>query len=323
MLQVSRSLSDIAVIRGGSEEFGKSLMEGGEVLASLKKIGYKPLDVLIDKDGLWTANGVPTDAHSVFSRAHTVVDTTRMHAAPHHLTAKKMGVHLFFSRGNQVHTDRENLYRLLRMQNVTVPDTVVARAGAPLKDSFFRDAWSKLHTPLMVRPLTRKGHVESKLVTSYSSFEEAVRELHRKGADVHVLTYRRAPTTSVAVLPNFRGEKLYTPLWVETFSGVQELPHDTLSTRVHANAPDYRRKQIEELVQKVYEAAGLRGPAVIDLIPCGDAYMVVNIEERPSLTKDSRFMQSLSSTGVDVGQYIHAQIERELFEENSQYDSAR
>ena len=66
MIKVSRSLQDVAVIRGGSEEFGKSLMEGGEVLSSLKKIGYQPLDVLIDKEGNWTANGIPTDAHDVF-----------------------------------------------------------------------------------------------------------------------------------------------------------------------------------------------------------------------------------------------------------------
>lgn len=308
MIKVSRSLQDVAVIRGGSEEFGKSLMEGGEVLSSLKKIGYQPLDVLIDKEGNWTANGIPTDAHDVFSRAHTVVDVTRMKEASHHALAKKMGVTLFFSRGNQVHTDRENLYRLLRMQNIAVPDTVVVRAKAPLPDGLFRDVWSKFHTPLIVRPLTRRTDAESKLITMYPEFENTVRDMHSRGVDVHIMTYRKVPTTSIAVLPNFRNEKLYMPLWVETFAGMKEIPKDTSSTRVHFNAPEYRKKQIEDIARKVYEAAGLEGPAVIDIIPHANKYIVVNIEERPTLTKDSRFSKALSSTGVDIGQYIHSQI---------------
>lgn len=316
MIKVSRSLSDVAVIRGGNEEFGKSLMEGGEALSSLKKIGYKPIDVLIDKEGNWTANGVPTDAHDVYSRAHTVVDVTRMRNAPHHELAKKMGIPLFFSRANQVHTDRENLYRLLRMQNIKVPDTIVVRSKAPLEASLFRDIWSRYHTPLMVRPLVRKEGVESKLVTMYTELEQVIREMHAKGVDVHVLTYKKTPTTSIAVLPNFRGEKLYMPLWVETFAGMKEIPRNTKTTRVHFNAPDYRRKQIESIVHQVYSAAGLQGPAVIDIIPSGNSYMVVNIEERPSLTPESRFMQSLSSTGVDLGQYIHSHITED-------YDLAR
>lgn len=308
MINVSRSLPDIAVIRGGQIEFGKSLLEGSEMLSSLKKIGYKPLDVLVDKEGAWTANGVPTNAHDVFSRSHTVVDVTRMHSAPHHDLAKKMGVHLFFSRGNQVHTDRENLYRLLRMQNVQVPDTLVVRAKAPLEAGLFRDVWSRYHTPLMVRPLVKQEGVTSKLITMYSDLEDTIRDMHSRGIDIHILTYKKVPTTSIAVLPNFRGEKLYLPLWVETFSGIREIPQDTSSTRIHFNAPDYRRKQIEEIVQQVYEAAGLAGPAVIDIIPQKNGYMIVNIDERPSLTKESRFIQSLSSTGVDLGQYIHSQV---------------
>lgn len=323
MLKVSRSLPDIAVIRGGTEEFGKSLLEGSEVLSSLKNIGYKPIDVLVDREGNWTAQGIPTDAHAIFSRAHTVVDTTRMKSAPHHELAKKMGVHLFFSRGNQVHTDRENLYRLLRMQNINVPDTVVVRASAPLEKGLFRDVWSRFHTPLMVRPLVRTEGVESKLITMYPEFEEVVREYHDKGIDIHILTYRKAPTSSLAVLPNFRGEKLYTPLWVETFAGIKGIPRDTLSTRAHFNAPEYRKEQIRDIVMKAYSAAGLEGPCVIDIVPTRDGYLVVNIEERPSLTKDSRFMHSLQSTGVDIGQYIHAQIENELFGDNSQYDFSR
>ena len=52
MIKVSSSLPDLAVLRGGDKDFKQSLLEGAEVLKSLSKIGYTPLDVLIDQEGI-------------------------------------------------------------------------------------------------------------------------------------------------------------------------------------------------------------------------------------------------------------------------------
>ena len=329
MLKVSRSLPDIAVLRGGTEDFGLSMEEGQEVLKSLSRLGYKPLDVVIDKHGAWTTQGVPTDAHMIFTRAHTIVDTTRDSKSAYAELAKKMGVSLLFSREDRVCMDREDMYRLLRMQGFKVPDTIVVRASQPLEGNLFREVWSKYHTPLMVRPLRRTSDVASKLITMYPDFEHTVREYHTKGIDVHILTYRRVPTSSVAVLPNFRGEKLYTPLWVETFESTNAIPSESSKMRIHFHAPEYRKRQIKEVAHKVYEALELSGPATIDMVPYKDGYVVVNIETNPSLRKGGRFMQSLSSTGVDIGHYVHEQIKNDVASDAvygnqvSEYDLAR
>lgn len=317
MLNVSRSLPDIAVIRGGTVDFSSSLTEGQEVLKSLSKLGYTPLDVIIDRAGDWTYHGVPTDAHHIFTRAHTIVDTTRDVHAPHINLAKKMGITLLFSRGTNVHMDREDMYRLLRMQGFKVPDTTVVRSSAPLQDSLFKDVWSTYHTPLMIRPLRRTQGVGSKLITQYSDFETAVRDYHTKGIDVHILTYRKAPTSSIAVLPHFRNEALYTPLWVETFDSIGSIPGPHSKSRVHFHAPEFRKEQIGKVAREVYEALDLTSPACIDLVPYKDGYIVVNVETSPSLRKDGRFIQSLESTGVDIGQYIHSHIKDEYLPQSA------
>lgn len=312
MLKVSRSLPDIAVLRGGTEDFSVSLQEGQEILKSLSKIGYKPLDVLIDSGGNWTTQGLPTDAHFIFTRAHTIVDTTRSTTSPHIALARKMGITLLFSKAHDVHMDREDLYRLLRMQGVNVPNTEVVRSKAPLTESIFRDIWSKYHIPLVIRPLEKKTDVSSKLITSFPEFENAIRDYHDKGIDVHVLTYKREPTSSVAVLPQFRGEELYTPMWVETFGTRESLPSPTHTMKIYTNAPEFRKQGMKEVASKVYKALNLEGPACIDVIPSKNGYVVVNVDRSPSLRKDGRFAQSLSSTGVDVGQYIHSIIEQSM-----------
>lgn len=316
MLNVSRSLPDLAVLRGGTVDFPLSLSEGQEVLKSLSKLGYKPLDVIIGRDGGWTAQGIPTDMHTIFTRAHTVVDTTRDRKASHIVLARKMGITLLFSKGDDVHMDREDMYRLLRMQGFKVPDTIVVRAKAPLRDSLFREVWSTYHTPLMIRPLTRRSDAQSKLITMYPDFEKTVREFHERGIDIHIMTYRKAPTSSLAILPNFRGEKLYTPLWVETFGSLNAIPNLSHRMETHLNAPEYRKKEMRDIAVKVYEALNLSSPTCIDVIYYNGGYTIVNVETNPSLHKGGRFMQSLRSTGIDAGQYVHSQIQNDFFENN-------
>lgn len=312
MSKHKHSLSDVAVLRGGNIDFARSLTEGGEVLSSLSKLGYQPLDILISKDGEWTTGGRPTDAHYVYTRAHTIIDTTRMKGENYQDLAKKMDISLVLSEGETVTMNREDMYRLLRQQGIQVPNTIVIRAGAPLNPGIFREIWSTFHTPLMVRPLVRSDKATSKLITKFQDLHDTVTLYHSRGVDVQVLTYQKAPTSSVAVIPNFRGEKVYTPLWVETFDGIKEIPNSNSRVRAYTHAPVFRKEQMKDLVTDVYNALGLTIPVVIDIIPRKYDYMVVNIDTSPSLRKEGRFMKSLETTGVDVGQYIHSYIKDEL-----------
>lgn len=312
MLRVSKSLSEIAVLRGGKKDFKQSLQEGVEVLTSLTKLGYHPLDVLIDTDGNWTSKGKPTDAHEIFTKAHTVVDTTRLKGEKYQELAKKMQIPLLFSQADDVHLDREDMYRILRQQGIKVPDTYVVRAAAPLKNTLFRELWTKYHTPLMVRPLVKREGSPSRLIKIFSDLEKTLREYHAKGIDTHVLTYRKAPTLSVSLLPHFRKESLYVPLWVETFNVSNELPHKDSIVRPHLHAPQIKKDAMKALAMKVYQALDLTGPATVDVVHYNNQHVVVNVDTAPSLRKDGRFMQALQTTGVDAGHYIHSRIEDDL-----------
>ena len=305
MIKVSHSLPDIAVLRGGNKNFANSLKEGAEVLSSLTKIGYEPVDVLIGKDGEWTSHGAPTDAHKVYTKAHTVVDTTRMHGEAYQALAKKMQIPLIFSEDQMMSLNREDLYRILRQQEIKVPDTFVVRAQAPLKDEVFRDLWTRFHTPLLIRPLHKESPVPSKIVRMFHDLEHTIREYHEQGVDMHVLTYRKLHTTSMAVLPHFRNQKVYIPMWVDTFPELGELPTKEARMQPHLQAPEFRKENMQAIATKVYNALGLTTPACIDLINHNNEYIVVNVDLNPSLRKDGRFMQSLATTGVDAGHYIH------------------
>ncbi len=310
-MKVSESLPDIAVLRGGTKNFKQSLQEGAEVLSSLTKIGYEPVDVLIDKEGEWTSHGAPTNAHKVYTKAHTIIDTTRMRGEDYQTLAKKMQISLIFSEDQTMSLNREDLYRILRQQDIKVPDTFVVRAKSPLESSVFHELWTRFHTPLLIRPLHQNGNMPSKIVRMFHDLEKALKEYHEQGIDTHVLTYRKLPTTSLAVLPNFRNQKVYTPMWVDTFPEDGGLPNKEARMQPHMQAPEFRKENMRSLATKVYTALGLTTPACIDFIHHNNEFVVVNVDLNPSLRKDGRFAKSLNTTGVDVGHYVHECIKRD------------
>ena len=312
MIKKTSSLPHIAVLRGGSYDLKQSIKDGADVLKSLTKIGYNPLDVLIDEDGDWTLYGKKTDAHYVFTCAHTVVDTTRMSGQDYQRLAKRMGVSILFSSQDRFCMDKEYAYRLLRQRGIDTPQTTVIRANADSLDKKLHSIWNKYNLPIMLRPLQRRKDCPSKLVSSFNDLENTVLDYHKKGADLQVLTYKNLPMSSIAVIPNFRGEELYMPLWVNIDNESKKIPSRESAMRAHTLASNEKKAEIKKIATKVYNALALSSPVCIDVIYHNNRYIVVGVDTAPALGSDGRFMKSLETTGIDAGQYIHSIIQNEF-----------
>ena len=254
--------------------------------------------------------GVPTDAHYVFTVADAVVDTINDNEALWRELAKKMHVPLLLSHNDDVNLSREDMYRIFRQKGMPAPKTFVIRSGTETPKETFRDLWKSYHTPLMVRPLHKSR--ESTLVRQYTELEKVLADYHKDNLDVHIFTYKPTRTLSIAVLPNFRGKDLYTPIAVETFAPNTSLPRTDHPMRPVFQAGEKENERIRKVAEEAYDTLGLTGHAAIDMIPYQDGYMVINVDTKPSLSKDGRFLQSLSTTGVDLGQYIHSMVSSKM-----------
>lgn len=302
------SLPHIAIIRGGTVRHSDSLDEGVMFLVSLSKLGYEPIDVVVDKEGGWYHKGLPTDAHAVFTKAEGYVDTTRMYDATHHILAKKMGIRNLFPHGGVLgEGDRESVYRILRQRGLSVPDTFAVRHFAPIDVHALREAWNRFHTPLLVRPL-RKQVSSSKLVRSFPDLLKTISDYHEGGHDVHVLTYSNTPVFSVAVLPQYRDEHWYVPLPVKVFPEKDEVPHAELTVYHYSKGSIEEKLSLKSLAIEVMQALDLKSPACIDIIQTKKGYVIVNVDTHPSLREHGRFMQALATTGVDLGHYVQSRF---------------
>lgn len=298
----------IAVLRGGDVSFSQSLVEGEQTLRSLLSHGFFTMDILIDTDGVWTMHGVPTDPHHVFTTASLVIDTTHMKHALYQELASRMGVLILFSNIEDIPITREDRYRILRQHGVAVPDTSVVRSHKQPTGEQLRAIWNTYHTPLMVRPITRTQEISSKIVKGFKEFVETIHQYYEKGIDTHVLTYKSVPSYSLAVLPHFRNQDLYMPLWVKTTPEKAALP--TTHSVVDAQSPlsEEEKQDLFNHARKVCTVLDVRHPVCLDFIPTKKGYLVVNVDTNPSLRSDGRFMQSLRTTGVDIGEYVQSYL---------------
>ncbi len=304
-------LFKVAVIRGGNISHKNSLTDGASVLLSLDKLGHKAIDVYVDKDGKWFNAGLETNPHKVFSSVDCFVDTTFSKNNDYHILAEKMGIPKMLSyQSFPINHDRENIYRLLRQDGFSVPDTVVIRSteGGEKLILKLKEFWTTFHTPVLVRALDRYSCEPSFLVRGFKDLVKYINYFTEKKIDAHILSYKEEQTFSVAVLPNYRGERFYTPIPVKTLNNKKNLPDKDSVNQVLLNCMDSEKSKIIDTAISVCDILQPSDAVLVDLIPYKNSYMVVNVEGRPSFREDGRFMKSLGSTGCELGHYLYSRV---------------
>ena len=308
---IHKKTPKIAVLRGGANRHKESIASGYGVLDSLARVDIPTVDVYIDEKGVWHTRGIESDAHKVFATVDGYVDTTEdaYAEATHGDLARRMGLEKVLSHKKTYDLDRESTYRLLRQGGVPVPETEVIRVelGVPLKT--LQEVWRSLHTPYIVRPISYTTEHPSVFISSFEAFRDVARKFAEAHIDFHVVPYRSAETISTALLPNYRGERVYLPLSVTTLIEHREVPNVNSKIVIYRTGKDSEYKELHSLLRKTYEILGLNGPALIDVIKTKVGYMVVEVKIQPSLRSEGRFMQSLATTGVELGHYISTRFE--------------
>ncbi|MDQ5962893.1 MAG: ATP-grasp protein, partial [Patescibacteria group bacterium] len=87
-----------------------------------------------------------------------------------------------------------------------------------------------------------------------------------------------------------------------------EIPTSTISIYHYTKGDIEEKATLKALAIEVMHALDIKSPTCIDIIQTKRGFVVVNIDTHPSLSPNSRFMQALSTTGVDVGHYVQSRF---------------
>lgn len=319
----------VGVIRGGiSGEYDVSLKTGSNVLAHLRgdklnKI-YKPIDILIDKEGVWHISGKPVAISDVFhsvdvifnalhgdfgedGKVQQILDQWKIPYTGSGAFASAMGYNKALAKEQ---------FALLGVKS---PRYLIVYAyeghGLPT-ESYAKKVAKKIHDTLppawILKPLSGGSSVGMRICKTYPELVNAFMEGINTNTDVLVEELIEGKEATVGVVNNFRGKSVYVLPSIEiripkTKSFFDfEAKYTGVSEEVcPGNFSREEKEELERLAQIIHTGLNLDHYSRSDFIihPKKGIY-ALEVNTLPGLTSESLLPKMLHAVGSDVPTFI-------------------
>jgi len=241
----------IGVVRGGiSGEHSVSLASGAQVLSHLRSekmaSKYKPVDIFIDKEGVWHMDGIPTTLDKVAKRVDVILNALHgdygedgkiqqeleLMGIPYTgsgplssaigynklLTKQeftKLGIktprHMLFPAYQD---DFDPVRERPRGASASVTSGRLSSNGVDGPKSKYaerraREVWEKMAPPWIVKPLTGGSSMGVHVCKTFESLVNAFEDGMDKNVSVLVEEFIKGKEATVGVIDNFRKQKTY------------------------------------------------------------------------------------------------------------------
>jgi D-alanine-D-alanine ligase len=212
----------VGVLRGGiSPEHEVSLKSGSAVLRALHgelAHKYKPLDILITRDGQWFLRGLPLDPKLLHKKVDVIVN----------------GLHGYFGEDGKVQKILDDMQipytgsgalasaiamhkglakeRFKEIGVKTAQGIEVAykdEYGEEHAKNITRQIWEKMGPPWIVKPITGGSSVGTHLCKTFDELRSALEENFQNKNSVLIEEFIDGREATVGVVNGYRGEELY------------------------------------------------------------------------------------------------------------------
>jgi D-alanine-D-alanine ligase len=306
----------IAVLRGGpSTEYDVSLITGGSVLRALQD-KYHVKDILIDREGIWHMDGVPTHPEKVCRHADVVFN------AMHGQYGEDGKVQQTLNLLKVPYTGSGAVPSSMAMNKATTKQ-VFSRHGikTPMGMVFGHDdspreiannTFRKISPPWIVKPANGGSSVGTSVARNFEELGRAVMNAFGYGDSVLVEEFIRGREATCGVIDNFRGEKTYVLLPVEIVKPGKkdffdyECKYDGSTREIcPGNFSGNTKLEIQKLATRIHEVMGLRHYSRSDFIvtPKRGIY-ALEVNTLPGLTSESLFPKSLAAVGCRYEHFL-------------------
>lgn len=300
----------VGVIRGGTgEDYESSLKSGAFVFANLPRDRYAPVDIFVDRDGVWHVHGKPVSHEALIHKVDVLWNLThgfygadgKMHqhfeqlgvpyVGPSPLTSALL-MHHGLLRNHLMHAGHKTPRSIYVQEWKEDIQTQVA--------AIVRAAFELVSPPWIVRTVSR-GHMQGHIPCATRDELTAVL-LHMADVGVPVVVEEKitGAEVSVLVVPGLRRQEQYTSL---------PFHRDECRTAVKSA----KGELIQAYARAVSRALKLDSHAVVSgvLNAKGDFY-VTEIEAHPALHSDSDVAHSLQQFGITPSEFFTHSIEKAL-----------
>jgi D-alanine-D-alanine ligase len=306
----------VAVLRGGvGDEHDVSLKTGLSVLRTLERTAHRPIDVFIDRQGVWHVRGSPLSAQRALSGTDVVFN------ALHGMYGEDGGVQRELERLGIAYTGPAPIAASISMNKV-VSKEMAAKHGlliprhvmvgvSPDIERRAIEIWQSFPQPSVVKPLASGSSVGVTLAKSFTQFMDGIKKAFQYAKDVVVEEYVRGREATVGVIDRFRGQSVYAlppveivlPQGSDIFDWQAKYGGQT-EERVPSGFTRQQVAELEAAARTVHEKLGMRHYSRSDFIvtPRGPYFLEVNA--LPGLTEQSLVPKSLNAVGASMDEFL-------------------
>lgn len=308
----------VAVLRGGpSSEHDISLITGANVLKNLEREPYRPVDIYIDKDGVWHARGIPMTPERALADADVAINVL------HGQYGEDGTVQKILDRIGTPYTgagayaaaislNKPLSKEILAKEGIRMPKHKVLKVSHNL-DKDAREAFRAFSPPVVVKPASAGSSVGMTLAKTFDEFLTGVKKAFEHSPTVLVEEYIQGKEATAGVVEGLRGEKMYSLLPIEIipppkaafFDREVKYNGETIE-RVPGNFTKEETAEIQRLARLAHEVLGQRGYSRSDFMvsPRGVYFLETNSAAGVGLTSESLLPKSLKAVGISFHEFL-------------------
>ncbi|MFA5933608.1 MAG: hypothetical protein WC795_00045 [Candidatus Paceibacterota bacterium] len=311
-MEISMPKIRVGVLRGGiSPEYDVSLQTGGTILEHL--VGelsdkYKPVDLLITKDGLWHMNGAPVSIEKIHQNVDVVWNALHgTYGEDGRAVAilRKFGIPYTGSDGmpavSALHKGLAKEFFLMHGIKTPLHETAIAPIGEfsdweihDIARAKAREIFAKIPPSWVIKSLKGGSPLGIIIAKTFTELEDTLFTLFKNKKDLIVEEFIEGRQITSGVIEHYRGQRHYALL-----------PQDLSGEGVISKFSSGEREEIENLAQKIHQAFGLRHYSRSKFIihPRKGIY-TIETKALPEITGNTAISHSLESVGATLHHFI-------------------
>lgn len=308
----------IGVLRGGpSGEYEVSLKTGAAILKNMPE-PYRPVDILISKDGAWHAEGLPTDParllphldavwialHGAYGEDGTVQRLLDHFGTPYtgsRALASAIGMNKWIARGRFEEAGLTMPYA----ERLAAEDFDGSRAASM---RIFRT----FPLPFVVKPENGGSSLGVVIVRKFDDIAPVLTHALSEHSVIIIETYAHGREATCGVVDNFRGQDAHALMPIEIiapktapfFDYGAKYSGETEELCPSPNFTADEKKEIERMAIAAHKAIGARHYSRSDFIVSPGGVSLLEINTLPGMTEESLLPKALTAGGTSFPDFL-------------------
>lgn len=295
----------IGILRGGiGNNHAISVRKGGDIISHIFENlsdKYKVVDIFIDKNGNWHANGLPIMPADLVRKVDVVWNTSKhsgLSAVLNDLSVSSVGNSSFLK---SLENNREILEAYIKSIGIKMPRSIVL----PLYQKDFdgpenryaikkaKEVFEKFSAPWVVKSFTPDSSMGIHLAKTFGELAEAIEDGVNHNKSILIEEFITGKPSTVHSISGFRGEDIYV------------LPPQNFSTDEKEKIVVFAKDLHKHLATKHYLKSDF-------ILHPKRGFFLTSIESSPDLRQGSHFEQSCQYIGAEMHHILEHILEKAL-----------